>query len=585
MTTKISETLDYFKRIKDETYELKNQSFVFFLIVPVLCWVANYTYFQGFGLYHDDWPAMANHTKLALYGGIESPFAWFDIWPQGRPLGWFFLSALGAPARYFGELTYFYIVGYAILTTVSLLIFQIVRLKYGVFLALLVAVLFMTSPADTTKIQLTMNYLAHTGFIFCLLAIFLYQRGLIFFAYVFSALPLLCYEATFFPFVAAPLLTLPLYLWSTWKRQFIHGLLCLLVIAFVITIRVWVFDSALKVNTGVEQKGTIMVFLDGLYRYGLHFFVLFSNGILIGLKATGAMSLALAGLTFGSLFLANRKFPTWNQASLLVAMDLVAVGLILLLLGLVTAGFTDYYPRTQFGGRDTRVYIVAIFGGAMIMSALVPLAGTILKDQKASLFVKSVVITFLVIGVSGNSIKLQKDYVEAWDLGRSVVRSSIELSCDAIPGDIIILVPLEPAWDRSRAIHPYGFGFSTAIADIYSWPGTTVTTIPRIMRGWNNWPKAIVENENGTLIWGKRVLSGFPLFTGGQIKPNSIIHLRGTHRGLVRSNTPILIGGTNVVKPQRSVLNGETCWYRQKPMDAPLAPIVYPDLFTFGQNK
>jgi len=159
-----------------------------------------------------------------------------------------------------------------------------------------------------------------------------------------------------------------------------------------------------------------------------------------------------------------------------------------------------------------------------------------------------------------------------------VVREAIALSCDAEPGDIILIVPREPRWDRGRAIHPYGFGYSTAIADIFDWEKLPIQSVPRIMKARDKWEKALNLGADGNLHWQKPVLSGFPVLAKLPVKPGSIIYLRGTLRGLVRIEEEYLVDGVNPIKRNK---NKGGCIFREKELKGPLAPIVFPDLFSF----
>ena len=134
---------------------------------------------------------MADFTKLKLWG-VSGPIDWFYRWPHGRPLGWFLLSILGWPARESGQLIYLYLVGFAIVSTLSVLIFLIIDKKFGRIAGLLSAFLFLASPVDTTRLEVTLNFIAHTGLIFSLLGIWLYQHNRLFLAYTTSVLALLC---------------------------------------------------------------------------------------------------------------------------------------------------------------------------------------------------------------------------------------------------------------------------------------------------------------------------------------------------------------------------------------------------------
>jgi hypothetical protein len=62
---------DYFKNIPH-----KNNKITLILFILAACWLTNYLLIQGFGLYHDDWPAMADFTKLKLWG-VSGPIDWF----------------------------------------------------------------------------------------------------------------------------------------------------------------------------------------------------------------------------------------------------------------------------------------------------------------------------------------------------------------------------------------------------------------------------------------------------------------------------------------------------------------------------
>ena len=238
----------------------KNDNISLILFIILACWLLNYLSIQGYGLYHDDLPAIADFTKLKLFNGVNSPFEWLTIWPHGRPLGWFFLSLLGWPGRASGELIYLYLTGFIIISTISVLIYLIVKNRFGRVAGLLTAFMYLASPVETTRIELTLNYIAHTGLFFCIFAIWLYQKNRIYTSYAVAALALLCYESTFFPFVAAPLLTLNLRSLSSWKKQILHGLICVVIVLSVSAVRYWVFDSKFTIHPGQQDKDFLITF-------------------------------------------------------------------------------------------------------------------------------------------------------------------------------------------------------------------------------------------------------------------------------------------------------------------------------------
>ena len=562
-----------------------NEKVIIIPFVILVCWLVNYLSIQGYGLYYDDWPAIADHTKLKMWGNENGPLGWLAIWPHGRPLGWFLLSLLGWPARESGELTYLYLVGFIIVSTMTVLIYLITEKKFGVVAGLLTAILFVASPVDTTRIEVTLNYIAHTGLIFSLLAIWLYQRDKKYIAYAVSSLALLSYESTFLPFVAAPLLTYTIYSKNTWKEQILHGVICLLLIAAISAIRFWVFDRGFRIHTGQQDRSTLIALFTGLENYSVHFFNFFLFGIKQGFQNLSVLS-ATIGLIVSAplLFFIHQYRSRYSQDTTKKFVEIFFVGFALLILGLATSGIAEYSPEGRpFGGRNTRVFVAATFGGAIIITALVLLTFHAAKKYRASA-IAYILLLAISFGVTSNALKIQKDYVEAWDIQKYMFRSAIELSCDANLGDSIILLPQEPSWDKGRAIHPYGFGLSTGIADTFDWAETPVKQIPSLMKAHKDWYEHLELNKDGKIHWKKLKRSGFYSLAMNPLTPESVIYLKGTKRGLVRINDPIIIDGKNIIKPEPASQSAEDCLFRKKALTGPLAPFLYPDFIAFGSH-
>lgn len=561
---------------------IKNDRLLMVLSVLLTCWIVNYFYVQGFGLYHDDWPAMADYTKLKLFNGVDSPIDWFWKWPHGRPLGWFLLSVLGAPGRMTGELIYLYLVGFIILSTLAILIFLIVERRFGRLTAIFATFLFLASPADTTRIEVTLNYIAHTGLLFSIFGIWLYQRGKTYLSYAIASLALLCYESTFFLFAAAPLLTFELRSMNTWKKQVIHGLICVALVLVISAIRYWVFDSRFAVHPNQQDKDFIVTFFLGLEKYSLHFFNIFAFGIKQGLSNLTPISAILGTIISAFLILSVRISSSYKDGYQLKNItDLFIIGFILLMAGLITSGFTDFFPDRAYGDRNTRVYLAATFGGGLIITSLIYLSFYLSRKYNAN-FMAFSLLFMIFLGITSNALKLQKDYVAAWQIQKQAFRSAIELSCDAEYGDRIIFMPQEPPHDKGRAIYPYGFGFSTAIADTFDWGDTHYRRIPSFMRAYNNWEKYLTLREDGRLHWDELKLSGFPVLAKAPLTPGAIIYLKGTKNGLVRDHSPIMIDGVNIIKPRPSPGSGDTCFFKDRALTGPLAPFIYPDLIALG---
>lgn len=553
--------------------------FLAVLFLLVACWFSNYLFFQGFGLYYDDWPAMANHAKFKLFAKANNAFDWFKIWPHGRPLGWFFLSVLGAPARIFEDISYLYVVGFFIVSIICVLIFFIVSHKYGKKVGLVVALLFMLSPVDTTRIHLTMNYIAHSGLIFSLLAIICYQQGHKSIAYLISIAALLCYESTFPIFVAAALLTRSVFSLKTWKKQAIHTLFCAIVFVLVQLIRYFVSGFHQKeVQQGAWDL--VVIVFSGISQYTFHFFEFFFWGIKRGYENIDLISLVMAISFFAVIIYVVRRNKVFlPNTSLKQSGDLFIVGFILLILGLILSGLASYYPQMPWGGVNTRVYMAATFGGAVFMTALFSVLYQITQKAQGR-YIADIALLIVLLGLVGNNLRIQRDYVEAWGIQKQVLRSSIDMACDAKPGDTIILLPQPPKSDKGRAIGVHGFGYSTAIADIFDWGKLPLFEIPRIMKAQENWNKELEFGKDGNLHWKKQQLSGYYNLAMASLKPGTIIFLRGTKQGLVRENR-LEIDGVNILKVDNSAHGKEECLFRTKPLTGPLAAWIYPDMIGY----
>jgi hypothetical protein len=323
-----------------------------------------------------------------------------------------------------------------------------------------------------------------------------------------------------------------------------------------------------------------VIFFSGISQYSFHFFEFFFWGIKRGYENMDFISLVMAIFFFAIItFVVRRNKAFLTNTSLKQSGDLFIVGCILLILGLILSGLASYYPHMAWGDRNTRVYMAATFGGAVIMTAL--LFVVYQSTQKGQgRYIGDIVLITILLGLVGNNLRMQRDYVEAWDIQKQVLRSSIDMACDAKPGDTIILVPQPPKWDKGRAIGVYGFGYSTAIADIFDWGKLPLFQIPRIMKAHKDWDKELEFRKDGNLHWKKQQLSGFYNLAMAPLKPGTIIFLRGTKQGLVRENR-LEIDGVNILKKENSTLRKDECLFRTKPLTGPLAAWVYPDMIGY----
>lgn len=544
----------------------------FFLILIFIIWFNNFLLSPLFGLYNDDWTAIGGNFKYELFSGVDGPFGWFKSWPHGRPLGWFFTSVLSIPGKLIENIFIHYLVGFAIIVIISILFYAIVKYKYNKTVAILATLFFILSPANTTHTHLTMIFIAYPGIIFSILGIYLYQKKKYLLAYIIATLALITYESTYFLYIGAPLFAYSINKIGTWRKIIIHGIICSALVVFVHVIRVTLFDYDINIHNTLRDHSSFYYFLNGLISYFLHFFKLIYFSL-----SQGAMNIGLLGAVVGLSTLAMVIFAmekTETTSNTLFFFDLLLVGLVLLILGILTSGLTTIYPFKAFGGRATRVYTSAFIGGGLIFSSIT----LMLYQCKRYAYVKvigSIFIALFILFGSSKAIKTQQEYAEAWKLQRKTINAVISLSCDLEPGDILVVEPKEPKWDKGRAIYPHSFGYATAFADIFTWGDVATLQKPRMFKAHKQWTDQITVDNDGLVRFKKQVFAGIPRIANLPVKAGHIIHIIEKKDKFIRSNEPIIVNNIDIIKHIPNKDEPKECFSIRNPATGILKEVIY----------
>lgn len=205
-------------------------------LLAVLTFALYFFRMRGFGLYEDDYFFVGSFIGDSGSEIYSNTVKCLKEMPQGRPLAFLFPAII----TYFGvsltdDLVVVYSIGALFCLANAFLVYTILRKWISLASALVGAMIFLLSPADTTKILLTHNLILQPSLFCALLGITFYTRQSKIYllpAYIFGAMTLLFYESGILVFLFAPFFVINNKN-SFIKRLLAHiGLIALTIICF-----------------------------------------------------------------------------------------------------------------------------------------------------------------------------------------------------------------------------------------------------------------------------------------------------------------------------------------------------------------
>jgi len=455
------------------------------LLIAVTVLLLQFTRLPQFGLWEDDYWAIAPH----LYGAVGNLWAAvvssFTTWPQGRPLNHFLPPALSRVGTALGGLEGVYVLAAAWLALNGALVFLIVRRVISEAAALIAALTYLLFPADTTKILLVHAAHVQGAMTFLLLGVWLWLKGgpARIASYPVAGLTLLAFETTFLPFLAVPLL------WaadrkSTIRTWVVHVISCTGIVALDAAIRFSRRDA--RVSDAADHTGrSIYRLVTSMYigplTSGRSLFVSAVTG-LRQLDAFAALAGVLVVLGFVAVWreIQSRRvpvaeeapaiWPDWLRQTAAQSCSLpwwwLLLGAMLVWCGSYALTLTDY-PPTQTAGRLTSTHVAAAWPASLAVAALYE--GARRRGHGGSRVAAGLFAVWLAC-MAGYHHYLQREYVRAWHLQQRFWRQVMTLAPEAGPGWTVIVdgipgagspVIYSNAWSDDlvyRLIFTTGFG-------------------------------------------------------------------------------------------------------------------------------
>jgi hypothetical protein len=440
--------------------EFRQIGYAIFWIAVVLL-IANYLFANHFGIYDDDYiwvmtlPPM-HWNFFHTLGEIKSIWPnWVSVY-QGRPLG-FSLNIL--MAFYSGKLpslVWGYAVGYGIFLTNGVLLFIFARRLMPWTGALVAVLCYVTFPPDASKVIL-MHRQLHLSMTFLLVALLLYQRNRIVWAYLVSALCLITYEAFYLPFVAAPLLAgIPM------KRPLTkiaaHLVVFFIIAGVLLGLRSQGGDDRSALLTGgisANLPKILEAVVIGPWTC-LHWS--FFGALVRGLNESAWPAFVLAMLVGGTLYFVLRR-ASGSAAALAPEGEpsfqkhlIVGAGAVIAMAFAYSLAFRDtYFPPVTVDGRLSGVHMGASLG----FSLLLGIAFTILTEtfRKRTALICFLTSCFLVLWIN-YGVTVQKRYMADWAEQADIWKRLMTLSGSFSEGDIVLVDFSELPWRTRVNVEP-----------------------------------------------------------------------------------------------------------------------------------
>jgi len=420
------------------------------LSVVVTVLLAHYARVRGFGLYEDDYWAVAPYLAqrpAALWPVLVDCF---KTWPQGRPLNHLLPPALAVAGSQLGGLRGAYVIAAGWLAANGTLVLLVARRVLSPRGALVTAVAYVLFPADSTKILLVHAAHVQGAMTFLLLGTWLWLRGgaARVASYPLAGLALLAYESAFLPFLAVPLLapanrqrTLPRWTW--------HAVGCALLVGSVLAVRILLGED--RVAAAAAQRG------ETLWRVVTSFAIgpWTSGGVLLRSLVTawrdadrvGAMTAVLFGVALVVALSAVGRTPLRSSLPALAEPARLAQpdgGAMpwwrVLLFGLLSWSLSYAltlvnYPPTQTVGRLTSTHVAGAFGVALSIGAL----DDGLRRRLRFSFLGTVGVAIVFCSWLLYQQGIQRQFVEAWAAQRSYWHAVLSLAREVRAGWTVIV--------------------------------------------------------------------------------------------------------------------------------------------------
>jgi len=425
--------------VKLQIQRLLSQSLVL-IFICLFAFFAKFLFFRSFGLYEDDYWAVAPGFSMKLPEVLHRVIDCIIQWPQGRPLNHFLPPSFGYLGNAIGGLSSLYVLASFGLGLNGWLLYRISRHWLSVPSSIIVSLTYLLFPSDMTRQLLHAAAHVQGAMTFTLLAwlIWFKPSRIRWLSYPIAALCLLSYELTFLPFLVAPLFSCGLCKKDEKKMWFEHIIACGTIIGILGLIRIQLKD---------ERTMSVLVSPSEMIKRALFSTVLGPNAdinVLIfafktSLSYISPYTLPCALFVIAGVYLISRLSGIkTNKSSSPLNRILVASTLAWgasYILSLVN------YPPTQIVGRMTSTHVAA----ALPFSILVGASFQFLTSKGTTL--KIITLTtycIALIPLFSYSLYIQQGFVNSAITQKNFWEQILKLAPDVEKG-ISIIVAGSPA--------------------------------------------------------------------------------------------------------------------------------------------
>lgn len=522
------------------------------LVLAMLLFFGNFLFAQLFGIYDDDfiftlpafswtWPEARTHIENA-----------FRYWPQGRPVGFGLTHLISYVSAQASSLSLGYLIGFAIILLNAVLLHRLARRFLSTPAALLVAVVFILYPADTSKAILMHRVNLHLNLTFLLVALLCYASGRRWQAYLIAPLSFLIYEPVYLVFLLAPLLV-PSFKEVSWKRCLTHGLLCIASVAALLVLRNHIGDPRVGETFG-DPVEVVERIARSLFIGPKVVITAMVARPFEALYRTDALLWIVVLLCACAFFTVARREDQPNyesrSATRTTALWLAGVGAIGLLLGYLVCFRSDYWPPVMTIGRLSGYHAAGSVGASLMIGALFGIALEFATRLRLWLIAAAALYCGLLVSFG---IEVQRiDYVKHAEQQSRFWRNIIDTSGEWKP-DTIILVDIGGN-DSSRPFTPgmplwWTVNFAPMMLErLVEWPAEwAAQPSPRSISGLK-YPRVYGYMDNfETALDGNIVTVKTPAWMGSdywpRVRDKGFIFFRFEGGRMSRVTGPVTIGG------------------------------------------
>jgi len=482
-----------------ETFSsLRNIYAMCFIGIIAINWLANYLFFNDFGLYVDDYFRIPSMMQAMIEGHKAVVSTIFSSPINVRPLHGDLIYALSLIGLKLGGIPGVYLIAFLVLSINSILTFiLLIHVTKNIVCSFIGALAPLLNPVITAKLWLTAALGIQPALTLLLLSFIFYIHKKKVLSYVLVATSLFCYETFFWVFISAPLLV------GRWSRKLISQVVMHVAILSSIFTAFFIFKSlASDPRLGIYN---IKDLFHTAFKHSIEGpYTNLAGNFKIPIKtliSLSSMDLFLGVFCAAGLFLYLYKLESIDAAyahtgghfkgsitadgsttsfTISIISRLLLVGLIMLIFS---------YPLTFLGsvrtiyGIDSRLHFSGTLGISFIYAGIGALIMRYFSDinkSKIGFAILSVWLSLLIVYNFG----VQQDYRQARNIQRKFWTDLIKLCPDITDGTLVFFYP--DGIHRVKSISSFDWSTSFVLEKLYDFPAE-----------WGNPPRVYVINKAG----------------------------------------------------------------------------------------